>query len=141
MAFVALSFVQSDSTAQAVATPVTLTTSLVASAQLDVRDFRWVDWKMNITNKGTSLTSVTFTWEYALTDTPAATDWITYKTEVVAAGVSTTSTYSVTETTAPVAPLTVGATTQAKGRVMRVLVSGTPTPAGSVIALSAYRRV
>jgi hypothetical protein len=133
--------VQSDSTAQAVATPVTLTTSPVASAQLDVRNYSWVDWKMNITNKGTSLTSVTFAWEYALTDTPAATDWITYKTETVTAGVSTTSPYSVTETTAPVAPLTVGATTQAKGRVMRVLVSGTPTPAGSVIALSAYRRV
>ena len=144
MAFIALSFVESDATPRAIASPTTLTAGYVASDSIDVRNFREVDWFMEVSNKGTGpITRIDFQWEYADNDTPTASDWKTYQTESISSGVSTPSTYELQQSVSALAvTFNIGGTTQVRGRRMRVLVkAGAGTPTSSVIVLTAYRRV
>jgi hypothetical protein len=133
---------QSDASAQSIATPTTLTASLVASAVIDVRNFYQVDWSMACSDGGTGpVTRVDVQWEFAETAVPVATDWTPLQTEAITAGVSTPSSYEVQQPV-PAAPWTRGWTTGVKGRWMRILVkAGVGVPATSVIALSALRRI
>jgi hypothetical protein len=141
MGFVVLSFVESDATPQAIATPITLTASFVASDSIDVRNFSEVDWFMEVTNKA-SITRIDFQWEYADNDAPVASDWKALQVETIASGVSTPSTYELQQGSLGAVTFTIGGTTQVRGRRMRVLVrAGVGASAGSVIVLTALRRV
>jgi hypothetical protein len=144
MAFIPISFLQSDPVAIALVppTPVTLTAVFVASGVLDVRNFAEVDWNLLVTNGGADpVTQVNVQWEFAETAAPAATDWTPLQTEAIAAGVSTPSTYEMRQTVGAV-PFTRSWTTKARGRWMRALVRGAVgDPTGSIIALTALRRI
>jgi hypothetical protein len=142
MAFIPISFLQSDPAAIALVppTPVALTAAFVASGVLDVRNFAEVDWNMAVANIA-AVTRVDLQWEFAETAVPAATDWTPLQTEAIAAGLSTPSTYEVQQPVGA-APFTRSWTTKARGRWMRALVrAGVGAPAGSVIALTALRRI
>lgn len=134
--------ISSDAAAIPIATPTTLTAVFVASAEIDVRNFSQVDWSMTVSNGGTGpVTRVDLQWEFAETLVPVSTDWSPLQTEAIAAGVSTPSSYEVQQTV-PAAPFTRNWTTAVRGRWMRIKVkAGVGTPASSVIALSALRRI
>lgn len=135
-----LPYTQSDAAAVPSAAPLTLTGAFVAGDAVDVRNFYEVDWALLCTDSA-AVTRVDVQWEFAETAVPGASDWAPFQTEVVTAGVSAPSTYEMQQPT-PAAPYTRGWTTKVKGRWMRMLVkAGVGAFAGSVIVISALRRV
>ena len=133
----------SDTVGASVATPTALTASYVASPAVDVGGYAEVDWSILVTNAGTGpVTRVDAQWEFATTAAPVDADWSPLQTEVVAAGVSTPSSYEVQQPIAGAVPYSKAWTTKARGRWMRIKVkAGAGTATSSAIALSALRRV
>ena len=133
----------SDASGISIATPVTLTAAPVASAAISVLNYSEVDWNCHVTASGL-VTQITVSWEYSSAASPGASDWSPLNVETIAAGVSTPYQYTVPTTVAG-APYTVSWTTLVRGRWMRILIWATAGaggwPAGSIIALTAERRV
>ncbi|TAL43159.1 MAG: hypothetical protein EPN91_06990 [Salinibacterium sp.] len=137
------SAVETDTAPVVIAAPTALTGAFVASDPIYVAGWHEVDWAMLISNDGAGpVTRADVQFEFAETVTPVAADWTALQTEAIVAGVSTPSTYEVRQPLGGAAPYTKAWTTQVRGLWMRILVqAGVGDPTGSVIALSALRRV
>lgn len=135
--------VASDAAPIVIPAPVALTGAFVASDPIYVAGWHEVDWAMLISNAGLGpVTRADVQFEFAETVVPVAADWTALQTEAIVAGVSTPSTYEVRQPIGGAVPYTKAWTTQVRGLWMRILVqAGVGDPTGSVIALSALRRV